>query len=380
MSRLLVLVSLPFFAAGVGRAAAPPLPTEKPLAALPLLDIREVEQPCGAGIILAPATSPETHPALFLHRPTIPCRQTVIVHRTQQHKQLRLVYRRVSHPVTVEVIVPTTLSIKKPRLVYRREVRRELRPRLVYLKTTRPEQRLVYRPIERRVPCTRDVYVPIVKREKRLRLVYLSEPVSVTHTVPRVRMQDVTVDDPVTGRPCKTKQPVCEQVQTTETVRRITPTIRPVEESVTSYRLERRTEMRKITDYVLQLMTENVTRYHAETRLVPERVVCYLPHVELDEETVKHYHCEPRAIIKHDYVPEWREVEETVHTYHLETRWVMRPAEQPVVYHGETIVPVTRLLPLAVTFSRRVPQVEPLAAPGCGAGISGGFVSFGPAQ
>jgi hypothetical protein len=261
---------------------------------------------------------------------------------------------------TVDVLVPVVTRVKKVRMVYCQQTREELCPRLVYIKTTRPEKhlRMVYRPIERE-SCY-DVYVPIVRREKHLRLVYLSEPVKITRTVPRIRYQDVPGHDPITGKRCIDKKPICEQVKVTETVQRITPCMRPIEETVTDYRLERRT--RKVTDHVLQcqLVTENVTRYHAETRLVRERVNCYVLQPRVVEETVKNYRRECRVVKQPDYVPEWRVVVKDVHTYHLEMRRVMRRVDQPIACPGEVIVPVTRVAPVPFTSSRRGPVADPL--------------------
>ena len=113
--------------------------------------------------------------------------------------------------------------------------------------------------------------------------------------------------------------------------------------------------------------------------MLPERVYCLQP--EVVEETVTNYRLECRTELRRvdHYVPEWRM--EDVTTYHLETRCGVRPVEQFIVCRGDMIVPVTRPLPLVWPSMRKHWMAEPLApppvlvAPGCVTAEGGGFTA-----
>jgi hypothetical protein len=278
------------------------------------------------------------------------------------------------------VLVPITTREKKMQMVFREQPRREV-PQAVYVPQEVKQLRPVYRTISREVPCTEDVYVPIVSRQKKTVMVYEAEPVQVTRMVPSLRMEPTQIRDPATGKMTTVNKPVCEHKKVTETVTRHVLRPRVVEEDVTSYRLERRTHMRTVEDYVLEQQLEPVTTYRLEVRPVRESVSQYVCGPELVEETVTNYRLEHREReARTDYVAEWQEVEEDITTYHLEARRVLRSVEQYVPCHGEVIVPMTR--EQAVPLMRKRLLVEPLApgvVPGCVTASGGGFTAIGGA-
>ena len=276
------LVALPILllvATGVSRPAAPPVSASSRspvISSTPLLSIREMEKPCPCLVAMLPESTPEKRTATFFIRVTVqvPFTEAVYVPRTTRVK--RLVYREVPREVDVtrDVYVPVVAREKQLRAVYREQSREEVVTRQVYVPVTVKESRRVYRKITRKVPVCQDAYVPIESREKKTRMVYVNDPVRITRTVPAIRMVDTKICDPSTGKMVTVQKPVCEHRQVTEMVDRYVLQCRVIEETVTRYRLERRTEMRTVEEYVLdpKPTSEDVVTYRLENRPIRETV------------------------------------------------------------------------------------------------------------
>jgi hypothetical protein len=159
-----------------------------------------------------------------------------------------------------------------------------------------------------------------------------------------------------------------------------------VEETVTNYRLERRTDLRTVEDHVLvcESVLEKVTDWRLETRVGWETVTCHVLRPEVVEETVTNYRRECRTDVRTvmDYLPEWRE--ETVTCWHLEVRSGVRAIEKVIPCPAEVVVPVTEVLPVPAALRRKRWIAEPLgpvnaATPFCITASGEGFTaSCGP--
>jgi hypothetical protein len=332
----------------------------------PALLLREVEEPCPHEPLSGACTTPHVRPGTYLHRLMVDTPFTEPVYVPRKVMKMRLVLQEVTRQELCkeDVIVPVVTRVPKVRMVFREEKREQPCSRMVWVPYPREEVKVrkVYRTVRKTVPCTHDVYVPVVTWERKVRLVYATERVPVTRTVPVVRLVNSAEHDPATGKLIALQKPLCEQRTVTEMESRICLRPQEVEEKVTSYRLERRTDLREVEDHVLvcENAVEKVTDWRLEKRVALETVTCHVLRPEVVLETVTHYRRECRTelrTVKH-YVPLWRE--EAVTCYQLETRCGIRPVEKVLTNPGDIVVPVTKIFPVSEAPGRRHWVAEPL--------------------